>query len=89
MPSLLINFVITFTALFLFRVFVKIIFENISSIEKKGELLKAVVFGADANAISVVTALQSEKIKRFQIVGFIDKKKSYSLFSPKVFNKFI
>ena len=74
LPSLFINFVITFTALFLFRVFIKIIFENISSIEKKGELLNAVVFGADANAISVVTALQSEKIKRFQIVGFIDKK---------------
>lgn len=74
LPSLFINFVITFTALFLFRVFIKIIFENISSIEKNGELLKAVVFGADANAISVVTALQSEKIKRFQIVGFIDKK---------------
>jgi FlaA1/EpsC-like NDP-sugar epimerase len=74
LPSLFINFVITFTALFLFRVFIKIIFENISTIEKKGELLNAVVFGADANAISVVTALQSEKIKRFQIVGFIDKK---------------
>ncbi len=74
LPSLFINFVITFTALFLFRVFIKIIFENISSIEKKGELLNAVVFGADANAISVVTALQSERIKRFQIVGFIDKK---------------
>lgn len=74
LPSLFINFVITFTALFLFRVFIKIIFENISSIERKGELLNAVVFGADANAISVVTALQSEKIKRFQIVGFIDKK---------------
>ena len=74
LPSLFINFVITFTALFLFRVFIKIIFENISTIEKKGELLNAVVFGADANAISVVTALQSERIKRFQIVGFIDKK---------------
>ena len=74
LPSLFINFIITFSTLFLFRIFIKIVFENISSFEKNPNLLKAVIFGADANAISVVTALQSEKIKRFQIVGFIDRR---------------
>ena len=74
LPSLLINFIFTFLFLFLFRILIKFIFDNLSSVVKKNDLLKAVVFGTDANAISVVTALQSEKNKRFQIVGFIDKK---------------
>ena len=73
-PSLFINFVITFSVLFLFRIFIKIIFENLNGFGNNQVALRAVVFGADANAISVVTALQSEKIKRFQIIGFIDKK---------------
>ena len=73
-PSLFINFVITFSVLFLFRIFIKIIFENLNGFGNNQVELRAVVFGADANAISVVTALQSEKTKRFQIIGFIDKK---------------
>ena len=71
-PSLIINCTITFSILFLFRIFVKIIFENFSTITKNSELLKAVVYGSDANAISVVTALQTEKTRRFQIIGFIE-----------------
>jgi FlaA1/EpsC-like NDP-sugar epimerase len=74
LPSLFINFLVTFSILFLFRIFIKIIFENITSFEKNPNVLKAVIYGADSNSISVVTALQSEKIKRFQIVGFIDKR---------------
>lgn len=74
LPSLFINFLVTFSILFLFRIFIKIIFENITSFEKNANVLKAVIYGADSNSISVVTALQSEKIKRFQIVGFIDKR---------------
>jgi nucleoside-diphosphate-sugar epimerase len=73
-PSLFINFIITFSVLFLFRIFIKIVFENINGLGVNKEAIRAVVYGADANAISVVTALQSEKVKRFQIVGFIDKK---------------
>ncbi|MDH4404089.1 MAG: nucleoside-diphosphate sugar epimerase/dehydratase [Flavobacterium sp.] len=76
LPSLFINFLITFSVLFLFRIFIKIVFENITSFEKNPNVLKAVIYGADSNAISVVTALQSEKINRFQIVGFIDKRNS-------------
>ena len=74
LPSLFINFLVTFSVLFLFRIFIKIVFENITSFEKNPQKLKAVIYGADSNAISVVTALQSEKIKRFKIVGFIDKR---------------
>ena len=74
LPSLFINFLVTFSVLFLFRIFIKIVFENITSFDKNPQALKAVVYGADSNAISVVTALQSEKIKRFKIVGFIDKR---------------
>jgi FlaA1/EpsC-like NDP-sugar epimerase len=73
-PSLFINFIITFTVLFLFRIFIKVVFENINGIGANHQAIRAVVYGADANAISVVTALQTEKNKRFQIVGFIDKK---------------
>jgi len=83
-PSLIINFIITFSALFLFRIFVKIVFENINVLDKNSESLKAVVYGTDANAISVVTALQSEKTRRFQIVGFIEKKNNYS--SKRILN---
>lgn len=74
LPSLFINFIITFSVLFLFRIFIKIVFENLNGFGNNQVALRAVVFGADANAISVVTALQSEKTKRFQIIGFIDKK---------------
>ena len=74
LPSLFINFLVTFSVLFLFRIFIKIVFENITSFEKNPQALKAVIYGADSNAISVVKGLQSEKIKRFKIVGFIDKR---------------
>jgi FlaA1/EpsC-like NDP-sugar epimerase len=84
LPSLGIDFIITFSALLLFRVFIKVVYENISIYEKNSKAQRTVVYGTDANAISVVTALQSEKIKRFQIVGFIDKKKSD--FSKRILN---
>lgn len=84
LPSLGIDFIITFSALLLFRVFIKVVYENISIYEKNSKAQRTVVYGTDSNAISVVTALQSEKIKRFQIVGFIDKKKSD--FSKRILN---
>ena len=74
LPALFINFIITFSGLFLFRIFVKFIFENLSTTDKSKHLIKAVVYGSDANAISVVNALRAELPPRFKIVGFIDKK---------------
>jgi FlaA1/EpsC-like NDP-sugar epimerase len=60
--------------LFLFRIFVKFVFENIVIEKRNANLLQAVIYGSDANAITVVNALRSEKPLRFNIVGFIDKK---------------
>ena len=74
LPSLLVNYIITFLVLFLFRIFVKFVFENIVIEKRNANLLQAVIYGSDANAITVVNALRSEKPLRFNIVGFIDKK---------------
>ena len=75
-PYLLINFIITFSILFLFRIFIKFIFENLTVINKRSDLIKAVVYGSDANSIAIVNALRSEMPLRFSIIGFIDKRNS-------------
>ena len=71
--SLFINFVLTFSALFLYRVVVKQTFEIYFSESKQNDLIRALIYGSDANAISVANALKSEKPTRFRIVGFVDK----------------
>ena len=73
-PYLIINFVITFSILFLFRIFIKFTFENFTVTNVRSDLIKAVVYGSDANSITVVNALRLESPLRFNIVGFIDKK---------------
>ena len=73
-PFLIINFVITFSILFLFRIFVKFTFENFNVSNQRTDLIKAVVYGSDANSITVVNALRLESPLRFNILGFIDKK---------------
>lgn len=73
MPSLFINFIITFLMLFLFRIFVKFIFENFVNKKNETNLIRAIIYGSDANAISVVNALRAEKPSRFRIIGFVDK----------------
>ena len=73
LPALFVNFVITFSFLFLFRVFVKFIFEVFIAKRNTSELIKAVIYGSDANAISVLNALIIERPLRFKIIGFIDK----------------
>ena len=73
-PSLVVNFFITFLVLFLFRIFVKFVFENIVIEKRNANLIQAVIYGSDANAITVVNALRSEKPLRFNLIGFIDKK---------------
>ena len=72
--GLFINYVISFLLLFLFRILVKYIFEIYStSLDDNSKLIKTVIYGADANAISVANALKTEKPTRFKLVGFIDK----------------
>lgn len=71
--ALLINVIFSFCLLFLYRVLVKQIFEVYFKGIQSGSLVNALVFGSDANAISVSNALMSEVPTRFKILGFIDK----------------
>ena len=71
--SLFISYVISFLLLFLFRILVKYFFEKYMNFEDKKMLIRAVIYGVDANAISVANALRTEKPSRFNLLGFIDK----------------
>ena len=71
--GLFINYIISFLMLFLFRILVKYIFERYMHHEDRKRLIKAVIYGADANAISVANALRTEMPARFRLLGFIDK----------------
>lgn len=71
--AILINAVFSFTCLFLYRVLVKQFFEIYLNQSKKQQLVNAIIYGTDANAIAVANALKSEVPGRFKLVGFIDK----------------
>lgn len=73
--ALVINFVISFVTLFAYRVLVKQTFERYLTESNKDDLLRALIYGSDENAIAVANALMAERPKRFKIVGFIDKQK--------------
>ncbi|HEX8563119.1 MAG TPA: nucleoside-diphosphate sugar epimerase/dehydratase [Flavobacterium sp.] len=83
--GLFINSVISFLLLFLFRIMVKYVFERYLHLEDKKKLVKAVIYGADANAISVANALRTEMPARFRLLGFIDKF-HYSKTSKSILN---
>lgn len=76
MPALAIHFVIAFILLLAFRIAVKFLFENYLLANKKENLTKVVIFGSSSNAVALANALNIESPKRYQLVGFIDKKKS-------------
>ena len=71
--GLFVSYVISFILLFLFRILVKYFFELYLNFEDQKKLINAVIYGSDANAISVANALKTEKPKRFKLLGFIDK----------------
>lgn len=71
--GLFITYVISFLLLFLFRILVKNFFEKYLQVEDTKQLIRAVIYGADANAISVANALKTEKPSRFNVVAFVDK----------------
>ncbi|MGV9003516.1 polysaccharide biosynthesis protein [Flavobacterium sp.] len=71
--GLFITYVISFLLLFLFRILVKNVFEKYLQSSGTNKLIKAVIYGADANAISVANALKTEKPGRFKLIAFIDK----------------
>src|SRR5690554_3732839 len=72
--GLLINFVFSFSALFVYRILIKKVFDNYLNDSKNQYLIKAIIYGTDANAISVANALLSEVPARFKLIGFLDKK---------------
>jgi len=82
--GLFINFIFSFCGLFLYRIVVKQTFEIYFSEIETNELMRALIYGSDANAISVANALKSEKPTRFRIVGFVDKKNQNS--SKRILN---
>lgn len=71
--GILINAVFSFSCLFLYRVLVKQVFENYFNHNQGKSLVRAIIYGSDANAIAVANALKSEIPGRFKLVGFIDK----------------
>lgn len=72
-PQLLIYSVISFCGLFLFRIIVKQVFETYLNYSTKEDEINVLVYGTDENAISIASALKSEKPNRYNVLGFIDK----------------
>lgn len=71
--GIIINVIISFCLLFLYRVVVKQTFDRYLNVSNATQVERALIFGSDANAIAVANALKSEIPKRFRLVGFIDK----------------
>ncbi len=70
--ALLINTLFSFCGLFLYRVLVKRTFELYFSDSSKQKLVRTIIYGTDANALSVANALNSEIPARFKVLGFVD-----------------
>jgi FlaA1/EpsC-like NDP-sugar epimerase len=70
--ALFINTVFVFCGLFLYRVIVKRTFEVYFSDNTKNKLVRAIIYGTDANALSVANALNFETPARFKVIGFVD-----------------
>ena len=68
-----INIVLSFCGLLIYRVIIKQTFELYFSEVGTEKLIRTVIYGTDANAISVANALKFETPTRFKIVGFVDK----------------
>lgn len=68
-----INIVLSFCGLFVYRVIIKQTFELYFSEIGNEKLTRTIIYGTDANAISVANALKFETPMRFKIVGFVDK----------------
>ncbi|QBN19837.1 polysaccharide biosynthesis protein [Flavobacterium nackdongense] len=68
-----INIVLSFCGLFLYRVVVKQTFELYFVEKNNTKLIKTIIYGTDANAISIANALKFESPSRFKIIGFVDK----------------
>ena len=89
--GLFITYVISFLLLFLFRILVKNIFETYLQVVDTNQLIRVVIYGADANAISVANALKTEKPSRFNVIAFVNKfkldKTSKSILNLPIINQ--
>ena len=70
--ALFINYIVAFSLLFLFRIVVKYMFDIYATIDDQNKRINAVIYGVDANAISIANALKTEIPTRFNLLGFID-----------------
>ena len=71
---LFISIVLSFMLLLLYRIVVKQMFEHYMDASKHKGITKALIYGADANAISVANALRFETPSRYKVIGFVDRK---------------
>ncbi len=77
LAKLFIYFTVSYSLLFLIRVFVKQIFQASFNILGGGEITNALILGSDSSAIAIAKALQYETPQRFKILGFITKEKKH------------
>lgn len=70
---LFISILLSFSFLLLYRIIVKMVFENYINESKNNKISKVLIYGTSANAIAVANAVQMESPARFKVVGFIDK----------------
>lgn len=71
--GLIINIGFSFSGLFIYRLIVKQVYDKYIADNGNKNQVRVMIYGADANAISVANALRSETPSRFKLVGFIDK----------------
>jgi FlaA1/EpsC-like NDP-sugar epimerase len=71
--GIFINTVLSFSFLFVFRMIVKQTFELLFKDANSEKKIAAIIYGSDANASAVASALKAESPGRFKLVGFIDK----------------
>lgn len=72
--GLLLNSFISFTLLYMFRIVVKRMYEYFKSAMSDTKTMRAYILGLNENSIAVVSALDMESPKRFEVVGFLSKK---------------
>ncbi len=77
--GLIVFLFISFSALFIFRLSVKQLYEYFKVAQQEEELITAVIVGVDDGAISIAAALDIEHPQRFKIQGFASSRQNKSL----------
>jgi FlaA1/EpsC-like NDP-sugar epimerase len=71
--GLLLNSFIAFSLLYTFRILVKRMYEYFKSASSSFGMTRAFILGLNENSISMVSVLDMEYPKRFEVVGFLTK----------------